>query len=163
MLSVERQDRIRDVLAREGRVVSADLVERLDVSLDTVRRDLSELESAGALRRVRGGALPPATSVPPQFAARAERRTEEKAAIAARAAAMAGDWAVVVLGGGTTMVELARRWPAGRTTALTASLDVAGALVGRPGVEVVLLGGRVLPEARLAVGAETVAALAGVR
>jgi DeoR/GlpR family transcriptional regulator of sugar metabolism len=165
VLTAERQRRTLEALARDGRVVSAELAERLGVSLDTVRRDLTELEAAGALRRVRGGAMPPATVVPPRHEARAELRTAEKAAIAEYAAArLARDWDVVLLGGGTTMVELARRWPAGRrTTALTAGIDVAGALAGRPDVELVLLGGRVLPDARTAVGADTVAAIAGVR
>lgn len=163
MLTAERHDRIVTALAHDGRVVSADLAAALGVSLDTIRRDLDELEAAGALRRVRGGAMPPATGTPEAFSARVDVRTAEKAAIAARAATLVAGFEVVLLGGGTTMVELARRWPAGRATCLTPSLDVAGALLDRPGVEVVLLGGRVHPQTRLATGADTVAAIAGVR
>jgi DeoR/GlpR family transcriptional regulator of sugar metabolism len=164
MLTAERHARILEALARDGRVVTAELTAVLGVSLDTVRRDLDDLEAAGSLRRVRGGAMPPATAVPPAFGARVDQRTAEKAAIADRAAGLVAGFDVVLLGGGTTMVELARRWPVGgRTTCLTPSLDVAGALLGRSGVEVVLLGGRVLPDTRLAAGPDTVAAIEQVR
>ena len=164
VLTEERQSRILDALARDGRVISAELVERLGVSLDTVRRDLSELEATGAVRRVRGGALPPATRVPAAYADREGLQSEAKAAIAARAAELVRGLETVLLGGGTTMLELARHWPSGgRTTALTPSLDVAGALLGVAGVDVYFIGGRVLADTRTAVGAEAVATIAEVR
>jgi DeoR/GlpR family transcriptional regulator of sugar metabolism len=63
-LGAERRDHILRLLGDEGRVLASDLAPRLGVSLDTVRRDLDELGASGALRRVRGGALPPSPSSP---------------------------------------------------------------------------------------------------
>ena len=63
MLTEERRQVILEQLDRDGKVVVAELSASLDVSLDTVRRDLQELAEAGRVRRVHGGALPPAVGV----------------------------------------------------------------------------------------------------
>src|ERR1700755_3257454 len=55
----ERQTAIVERIEREGRIVSASLAEELALSIDSIRRDLQELEAAGALRRVHGGAVRP--------------------------------------------------------------------------------------------------------
>jgi DNA-binding LacI/PurR family transcriptional regulator len=62
MLAQERHELILRSLRRHGRLRVADLVEELGVSAITVRRDLAELDSAGLLRRVHGGAIGTATS-----------------------------------------------------------------------------------------------------
>ena len=68
---------------RDGKVVAAELSAALEVSPDTVRRDLRELADAGLLRRVHGGALPPAVGARP-YAVRREQAPAAKAAIARR-------------------------------------------------------------------------------
>jgi DeoR/GlpR family transcriptional regulator of sugar metabolism len=69
-----------------------------------------------------------------------------------------------VLGGGTTLVELARTLPADlRATVVTSAPDVAVALLEHEGLEVVLLGGPVNPETRTVVGGEAVEALRTLR
>ena len=164
VLTSERRAELEWLLHSTGRLVTADAAAQLGVSIDTVRRDLERLEERGVLRRVRGGALPPAPRVPAAFSERLVRRTSEKAAIGARAARrIAGD-DIVLLGGGPTVVELARQWPVGGpSTVVTTSLDVALELAGRDGVVVVLAGGRLLADEHTVVGAETVAALGDVR
>jgi hypothetical protein len=57
MLAQERHELILRSLRRHGRLRVADLVAELGVSAITVRRDLAELDSAGLLRRVHGGAI----------------------------------------------------------------------------------------------------------
>ena len=83
MLTEERRQVILDRLARDGKVVVAELSSSLDMSLDTVRRDLRELADAGLVRRVHGGALPPAVGRAP-YAVRREQAPAAKAAIAQR-------------------------------------------------------------------------------
>ena len=83
MLTEERRQVILDRLGREGKVVVAELSSSLDVSLDTIRRDLQELAEAGLVRRVHGGALPPAVGARP-YAVRREQAPAAKAAIAHR-------------------------------------------------------------------------------
>src|SRR3954451_17216650 len=62
MLAPERHEQILRVLRRHGRLRVADLVAELGVSAITVRRDLAELDSAGLLRRVHGGAIGASTA-----------------------------------------------------------------------------------------------------
>src|SRR5258708_22000521 len=60
LFPIERRDRILGMLQEEGKVLALDLAHRLNVSIDTIRRDLDYLASAGSIRRVHGGALPAA-------------------------------------------------------------------------------------------------------
>lgn len=57
MLAPERHELILRSLRRHGRLRVADLAAELGVSAITVRRDLAELDAAGLLRRVHGGAV----------------------------------------------------------------------------------------------------------
>jgi DeoR/GlpR family transcriptional regulator of sugar metabolism len=160
----QRREAILRVLARDGRVVAAELARRLDVSDDTVRRDLDELAAAGRVRRVRGGALPAEADTPSRMVDRRELHTAEKARVAARAAELLADETVLSLSGGTTTLALARLLAAdGRSRQiLTTSPDVALALADAPG-EVLLVGGRLEPDSRTTVGAEAVDAVRRVR
>src|ERR1700751_4811810 len=72
MLTDERRALILERLNTHGRVLAADLTAELDVSSDTIRRDLRELDGLGLLRRVHGGALPPHGDAAP-LGARAPR------------------------------------------------------------------------------------------
>src|SRR3954453_3556977 len=112
MLAPERRDTILQLLGEEGRLVASDLAPRLRVSLDTIRRDLDDLATTGALRRVHGGALPMSTS-PRRFVDRRERDSDAKRAIAEVAAGLVEPHSVALLGGGTTVLELARCLPDG--------------------------------------------------
>src|SRR6202035_3857652 len=121
------------------------LTAELDVSSDTIRRDLRELSDAGLLRRVHGGALPRHGDASP-FATRARRAPEAKASIARRAAACVRDGQLVVLDGGTTTLELARALPHDlRANVITTSPHIALALADHPGLEVTVVGGRLRP------------------
>src|SRR5262245_27991909 len=101
MLSEERRDAILERLRRDGKVVAAELSAALEVSPDTVRRDLRELAEAGQLRRVHGGALPPAVGARP-FSARREHAPAAKAAIARATVRLLRPGQVILLDAGTT-------------------------------------------------------------
>jgi len=163
MLTAERRQAILIRLERDGKVVASELVAALGVSEDTVRRDLRELASGGLVQRVHGGALPP----PPETGSFTQRLTvsaEAKAHLAEAALPLLAGASVIVLDGGTTALELARRLPPDHAcTVLTNSPPVAGALASHPRAEVVLIGGRLLKEAQVTVGATAVNALSEVR
>jgi DeoR/GlpR family transcriptional regulator of sugar metabolism len=163
VLTDERRALILDRLRTHGRVLAADLTADLDVSADTIRRDLRELDEAGLLRRVHGGALPRHGDAAP-FHTRARRAPEAKASIARRAAALVRDGQVVVLDGGTTTLELARALPADlRARAITTSPPIALELASRPRLEVVVVGGTLRPDLLTTVGAAAVDALRLIR
>ena len=63
MLTAERRRSILQILQREGKVYASELSKLLQVSEDTIRRDLRELDVAGELQRVHGGALPASPAV----------------------------------------------------------------------------------------------------
>lgn len=163
MLSVERREAILERLASDGKVVAVELSEALEVSPDTIRRDLQELADAGLLRRVHGGALPPAIGARPY----AERRRQEpaaKAAIARATTRLLRQGQVILLDAGTTTLEVARHLPPDlRATVVTNSPPIAVALADHPSVDVTLLGGRLDKGARATVGAATIEALEAVR
>jgi DeoR/GlpR family transcriptional regulator of sugar metabolism len=162
-LSAERRQAILSALARDGKVVAARLVEELGVSEDTVRRDLRELAAHGLVQRVHGGALPPAPQ-PGSFALRRETCTEEKAAIARAAVGVVAGARVLLLDGSTTNLELARLLPETRVgTVLTNSPPIAVALAEHPGIDVVVIGGRLDKTAQVTVGASVVDFIRTVR
>ncbi len=82
MLTAERRQYILETLQRDGKVLASQLSTSLNVSEDTIRRDLRELADAGLLQRVHGGGLPrsPASA---SFAARQRQAPVAKQAIAA--------------------------------------------------------------------------------
>jgi DeoR/GlpR family transcriptional regulator of sugar metabolism len=163
MLSAERRNVILDILKREGRVLTPELSDTLDVSIDTIRRDLRDLAAEGRLKRVHGGALPvsPATT---SYADRQVELTPQKISIAAKAAQLVQDGMVVVMGGGSTNVQAAERFPYDlRATVVTHNLPVAVALGRHPNVEVILTGGRLYKYTMVTVGAETVQAFQRLR
>jgi DeoR/GlpR family transcriptional regulator of sugar metabolism len=163
MLCEERREVILDTLRRDGKVLASELSSSLAVSTDTVRRDLRELAEAGLLRRVHGGALPPAVGARP-YAARLEQAPAAKAAIAQAIGRILRNGQVILLDSGTTTLEVARHLPpALQATVITNSPPVAVALADHPKVEVVVLGGTLEKGAQALVGAATVDALRSVR
>jgi DeoR/GlpR family transcriptional regulator of sugar metabolism len=149
----ERQQIILDRLAQRGRVLAGDLAREFRTSEDTIRRDLREMAAAGKCRRVYGGALPlsPASG---SLAMRQAEAPERKAALGRAAAALVRPGQVVFFDAGSTNAAIARALPAGLGVVIaTNAPDIAADLVGRPGVELIVIGGRVDPRSGAALGA----------
>ena len=162
MLTAERRHYILEALRREGKVLTQALSAALGVSEDVIRRDLRELDAAGLLQRVHGGALPrsPAETT---YATRQRQAPQAKASIAAAAARLLRDGQVILMDAGTTALAVAQHLPADlRATVITASPPIVVALAAHPHVEVIGLGGRLHKESMVLLGAETVAAVANV-
>lgn len=154
MYAEERRERIAELTRDEGRVVVADLADHFDVTRETVRRDLDELEAAGVLRRVHGGAI--ATDrvrIEAGVAERAKRMAAQKSAIAKRAVDLLPRGGTVFLDAGTTTLAVAEAIPESvELTVVTNSLAVAQALGRRPNLEVRLIGGRLRTRTEAVVG-----------
>lgn len=163
MLTSQRKQYILDVLKRDGQVVAKHLSQELGLSEDTIRRDLRELAQAGALQRVHGGALPASPAIA-DFAGRENILTDSKAAIGRAAAQMIKEGQVAILDGGTTAVQIARHLPRTlQVTLVTHSARIAVELVEHPGVEVILIGGRLFKHSIVSVGAVALEAISHIR
>ena len=57
MLKEERQQTILNEVDLHNRILITDIAEALDVSIDTIRRDVKELDAENKLRKVHGGAI----------------------------------------------------------------------------------------------------------
>lgn len=164
LLPDERRVEIMRVLGSDGKLRAAELATRLGVSLDTVRRDLAELEARGRLRRVHGGALPMATPGPPRFADRVRQDVAAKQAIAAAAVGLVQPGEVIALSGGSTILAFARSLPEDlEATVVATNPEIVAALADHPRLTVDVVGGRLHPRARTVTGPATVDALRTVR
>jgi DeoR/GlpR family transcriptional regulator of sugar metabolism len=152
----ERQKLIVDRIARDGRVLAVDLAEAFGASLDTIRRDLRELAAAGLCQRVYGGALP-VSAASGTLAERELQAPARKAALGRAAAGLVAAGSVVFIDAGSTNRAIAEALPGGReVTVVTSAPSIAAALAGRPGIELVVIGGRIHPRIGAAVGARAV-------
>jgi DeoR/GlpR family transcriptional regulator of sugar metabolism len=137
----ERQALIRRKLAEEGRVLAAELALAFSTSEDTVRRDLREMAAAGLCRRVYGGAAPNDGSQPlsRRIAVDPERKQRLAEAVVDH---LDADMSVFI-DAGSTNLAIARAIPPGLAlSVITNTPLIAVALMERPDIDVVLIGGR---------------------
>lgn len=173
MYATERQEFIERLLVEHGRVGVMDLARRLDVTTETVRRDLDRLETDGLLRRVHGGAVPigRGSTAETPVAERMLQHAAAKDAIARRAlAALApGFRGSVYLDAGTTTAAVAGALPAhlaavgGTAQVVTHAMPIASALAGSAETALTVIGGRVRGVTAAAVGVDTVRAIEDLR
>lgn len=105
MLSEERFGKILSILEEEGSATVSHLMEVLQTSESTIRRDLNTLSARGKLIKVHGGAMIKGgkyTTVDDEIDLRKERNVKEKVLIARYAAGLISDSDIVYLDAGTT-------------------------------------------------------------
>lgn len=143
MWSHERQAMILARLGRDGKVATNDLAGEFDVSRETIRRDLLEMEGAGLLRRVHGGAVPGAAPQPePDFAARLEQFAPQKEAIGRLACELIPQGVTCFIDAGTTTSAFARVLAArGDVRVITNSFEIARIMTQGEGCDTLMLGG----------------------
>lgn len=164
MYAPERHQQILARARAEGRVDVTALADELDVTPETIRRDLTALERHGLVRRVHGGAIPvERLGFEPGIADREGLLAGEKERIAKAALDELPDGGAVIFDAGTTTVRLAELLPADRElTVVTHALPVATVLATRPGITLHLVGGTVRGRTLAAVGTWAVQALADI-
>ncbi|MFN3824656.1 MAG: DeoR/GlpR family DNA-binding transcription regulator [Pseudorhodobacter sp.] len=135
MWQEERHRKIRDQLAAFGQISVDRITEDFGVSRETVRRDLMEMEQAGKLRRVRGGAVP-VTREDTTYGVRTNQRVREKRAIATTVIGLLQSGMTIFMDAGTTSFVMAETLaaPHGLTdlNIITNSVDVARLLAEHP-------------------------------
>jgi DeoR/GlpR family transcriptional regulator of sugar metabolism len=154
MLKEERLQRILVMLEADKRVLLPVLSRELNVSEDTVRRDIKELSDRGLLQMVRGGAVPHPPG-PKEFHERINFASADKQLIAEKALSLFQNGQVVVFDGGTSTLAVASALPPElKITVVTNSLPIANALSTHPNTEVLFAGGRMYKASIVTVGAE---------
>jgi len=155
MLKKERQSIILKQVNLHNRVLSSDLSTLLNVSEDTIRRDLNELGEVGDLVKVHGGAL--SKSYHYDYSQSTTYALEKKMAIAQKTVSLIENEMFVLLGGGTTIRELVRVLPQDlKATFFTMSLTTALQLCEHPTADVIFLGGSLVKNSQISVGGEVI-------
>ena len=163
MLREERLQIILKMLETDQRVSSVQLSEILNVSDDTIRRDLNELAENGLLKKVHGGAIPKSPS-PYKLTERINIAHEEKLVLAQKAQQFFRDGQVIILDNGSTNMEVARLMsPDLKATVFTTSIPIAQILCEHPNIELFLLGGKVFKDAQNTYGTEVIELLSKIR
>ena len=161
MLAEERHRKICETVLSRGTVTTVELMELLDASESTVRRDLAELEQRRRLVRVHGGASRIGNGYVLRDQALDEKHflhAGEKQTIASFAASLIKPGDFVYLDAGSTTEALADCIEERDATYLTNSLPIARKLLAR-GCKTLLPGGTVKPLTEALVGEETIASL----
>ena len=141
-----RQPEILDLARQHGRVTVDGLAAHFGVTVQTVRRDLSELADAGRLARVHGGAVLPSGLSNIAYQDRRRLNAEAKATIATDTAKLIPNGASLFLNIGTTTEAVAQALLHHESLlVVTNNMNVANILIENTGCEVIVAGGTVRP------------------
>ncbi|NOS90702.1 MAG: DeoR/GlpR transcriptional regulator [Cyclobacteriaceae bacterium] len=163
MLREERYNYIVNEVKIRNRVLLTDIARKLNVSEDTIRRDLNHLDEQGKIKKVHGGAISSSFHL---YSYREDQiyAHEHKSTIASKAVKLLHENCVVLMSGGTTNLELARLIPDNiRFTVFTPSLPVAMQLIAHPLVETIFIGGRLSKDAQIALGGDAIRTLSHLK
>lgn len=158
MLKEERQNLIMEQINAHEKVLTIALTQLLNVSLDTVRRDLTEMEEEGRIVKVHGGAISKHYQVPFQQAS--VYKQSVKQVVAAKALKLLTEGTSILLSGGTIVLELVKLIPKDfKGLVYTVSPLIALELAQRTAIKVILLGGCVSKDSYLCTGSGVISQL----
>ncbi len=163
MLKKERQAYILHQVNLHNKVLSVNLSQDIDVSDDTIRRDLQELADEGRLIKVHGGALSNSFH-------KGDPSTEQvysyvkKRIIAQKAVTLITEGMFVSTGGGTTITELAKALPDGlHATFISGSISALMEYSKHPNIDVIAIGDKISKTAKITTGADAIAKINQIR
>ena len=161
-LAIDRHGQILHALEAQGSVSVADLAERFNVSMETIRRDLKLLAEEGRLVTVHGGAHRLAHE--PSLSRRNIENAEGKAAIGRAAADFVENGMAILIDSGSTTLALAQALTnRSDLTVLTNSLPIGLLLARTKTIKTVLLGGEIEANDEAAFGLDTLDLIAKYR
>lgn len=153
----KRHGEILRLLKEEGTVTIADLAQRLDVSLETVRRDVKPLTEDGSVLKMHGAISLPGIIGEAPFERRMRDNAGAKRTIARMVAATIRDGESIMLDCGTTTSFLARELLGHRRlTVVTNSSDIARTLATTNGNRVYMAGGELRSDSGAAFGVSAI-------
>ena len=150
MIALQRHRNILSQVIDQGSVRVSTLARRLEVTEETIRRDLRTLSEQGMLARTHGGAVALDRGdmhLDLPYDQRHATNPRQKQAIAHAAAQLIRPGMVVALDPSTTACQLARLIPDQPLTVVTNSLVICTTLAHRKQIDVICTGGNLDPEA----------------
>lgn len=161
MIAANRHQVIIDLLLNEGSVRTVDLAQRLDVTDETIRRDLEKLEKEDRLQRTHGGAVASRhLNMDRSFEERSIQNIDPKQRISKAAAELIEPGDRVFIDASSTALQLTSHPDSfAGTTVITNSALVASELTPYPEIELILAGGVLDRQSHSFIGPATIATL----
>jgi len=157
MLKKERHAFILHQVNLHNKVLSSNLSQEINVSEDTIRRDLQELAEEGLIIEVHGGALSPSFNEV-YYPTGNVYSQNKKQIIANKAISLIKNGMVVLTSGGTTIIEMARSLPPQlRATFISGSIPAILEYMNHPSIDVIVIGDKISKNAKITIGAEAIA------
>lgn len=162
MLKEERHQKILNEVSLRNRVLLNDIADHLDVSVDTVRRDVKELDKKQLLKKVHGGAI--SLGFTANRSSTEVYNIDEKQLIARKAIELIQSGSAIFIDGGTTCMELAKAIPNNKKiTCFTLSLPIAAELIHKEGVDLIFIGGKISKVSHMSISAGAINELSQIR
>ncbi|MFD1163196.1 MULTISPECIES: DeoR/GlpR family DNA-binding transcription regulator [Hwangdonia] len=163
MKKKERQQKIIDEVNISRKVSSISLSEKLNVSEDTIRRDIKQLDERGLLTKIHGGAISTIQKLY-HYNEDVIYNRESKILIAQKAITLLEDGLVIIMSGGTTNLMLAKLFPKNiKATIYTYSLPIAMQLTEHPLIETIFIGGKIHRNSMVTTGIDVIQYLSNIR
>src|SRR5258705_1972206 len=157
MLKKERHAYILHQVSLHNRVLCSSLCSEINVSEDTIRRDLQELAEEGKVIKVHGGALSQSFNQV-HYTSEEVYSQNQKKKIAQKAIALISNGMFILTSGGTTIIEMARSLPPQlKATFISGSIPAILEYMYHPNIEVILIGDKISKSSKITVGSEAIA------
>ncbi|MCU6792079.1 DeoR/GlpR family DNA-binding transcription regulator [Paenibacillus sp. WQ 127069] len=147
MLAAERKLRIVEYVRQYRTATITVLANEFNVHEATIRRDLTEIEQEGILKRTHGGVIIEQwTHDEPSFNERTHQHVDQKERIGQMAASLVEDGENIIIDSGTTTLHIAKNLVhRSHITVVTNDMNVAAELRDAPRIKVILTGGELYP------------------
>jgi DeoR/GlpR family transcriptional regulator of sugar metabolism len=163
MLKAERHTYILKKIHEELKINTIDLAKELQISEDTVRRDLNELHNKGKLVKVYGGAFLEEEKSTNIFDIQILNE-DKKIAIGTKALSLLSDGQVIIMSGGTSNLAFSKLIPSElKATIYTYSLPIAMQLSQHPNIDLIFIGGKLQKNAMVTIGMDVVQVLSNIK
>ena len=163
MLKAERQKLILNKIISEKKIKTIKLAKKLNLSEDTIRRDLNELHEKGLIKKVYGGAFPAPIGHNNVFDIVITNEAK-KNIIANKAISLLQDGQVIIISGGTTNLAFSKLIPTTlKATIYTYSLPIAMQLSQHSNLDLIFIGGKLQKNAMVTIGLDVVQVLSNLK
>jgi DeoR family myo-inositol catabolism operon transcriptional repressor len=158
-VKLRRRQQIEEYVKTHGSASLDELCQHFDVSKNTIRRDMNELETRGLVKKVYGGVVwnHNETTLIPSIAQREVTMQEAKSKIARKAAEWVHDHDIIILDSGTTVVQMVEHLITRQNlTIITNSVPVLDATSAYEQFHVIVTGGDLYHPTASFVGMEAI-------